>query len=290
MDDYVAKKAAAQAAAQPVKRVSAQRRQLNADQDRWEANRMLVSGAVQRVGWEDEAMEDDEVKVHLLVHHVVPPFLDGRIVFTSRPEPVVPVKDATSDMAMLAKKGSLLVRKERERENAVKGQKREWDLKGTKLGQIMGVKDTEAEQAKVAEQAREDAGGGENYKSDSQFKDHMKEKNVASSHFAKSKTIVEQREFLPIFSVRQELLNVIRDNQVIVCVGQTGSGKTTQMTQYLLEDGYGDLGMIGCTQPRRVAAMSVAKRVSEEFGCELGEQVGYSIRFEDVTGPNTVIK
>ena len=73
-------------------------------------------------------------------------------------------------------------------------------------------------------------------------------------------------------------------------VGETGSGKTTQLTQYLHESGVTDFGMVGCTQPRRVAAMSVAKRVAEEVGCELGEQVGYAIRFEDVTGPNTVIK
>jgi HrpA-like RNA helicase len=59
-----------------------------------------------------------------------------------------------------------------------------------------------------------------------------------------------------------------------VIVGETGSGKTTQLTQYLMEDGYGAFGMIGCTQPRRVAAMSVAKRVSEEVGCELGKEVG----------------
>jgi pre-mRNA-splicing factor ATP-dependent RNA helicase DHX38/PRP16 len=77
---------------------------------------------------------------------------------------------------------------------------------------------------------------------------------------------------------------------VIVVVGETGSGKTTQLTQYLHEDGYTINGIVGCTQPRRVAAMSVAKRVSEEMETELGDKIGYAIRFEDVTGPNTVIK
>lgn len=66
--------------------------------------------------------------------------------------------------------------------------------------------------------------------------------------------------------------------------------QTTQLTQYLYEDGYARTGMICCTQPRRVAAMSVAKRVSEEFGCALGDEVGYSIRFEDVSGEKTKIK
>lgn len=77
---------------------------------------------------------------------------------------------------------------------------------------------------------------------------------------------------------------------VIVVVGETGSGKTTQLTQFLYEDGYGQHGMIGCTQPRRVAAMSVAKRVSEEMEVKLGSTVGYAIRFEDVTSSETVIK
>ncbi|MQL78605.1 hypothetical protein Taro_011032 [Colocasia esculenta] len=83
---------------------------------------------------------------------------------------------------------------------------------------------------------------------------------------------------------------VVRENQVIVVVGETGSGKTTQLIQYLYEDGYTRGGIVGCTQPRRVAAMSVAKRVSEEMETELGDKVGYAIQFEDVTGPNTLIK
>lgn len=66
---------------------------------------------------------------------------------------------------------------------------------------------------------------------------------------------------------------VYRDNSIVIVVGETGSGKTTQLTQYLHEDGYTSYGMVGCTQPRRVAAMSVAKRVSEEIGSNLGEEV-----------------
>lgn len=66
-----------------------------------------------------------------------------------------------------------------------------------------------------------------------------------------------------------------RDNNVVIVVGETGSGKTTQLTQYLHEDGYTGYGMVGCTQPRRVAAMSVAKRVSEEMSSNLGEEVSY---------------
>ena len=65
--------------------------------------------------------------------------------------------------------------------------------------------------------------------------------------------------------MRDELLTVIRDNRIVIIVGETGSGKTTQLTQYLYESGYNRNGIIGCTQPRRVAAVSVAKRVAEEM-------------------------
>lgn len=105
-----------------------------------------------------------------------------------------------------------------------------------------------------------------------------------------ARSIKEQRESLPIFTLRDALLSAVHDNQVLVVIGETGSGKTTQMTQYLAEAGYTTTGRIGCTQPRRVAAMSVAKRVAEEVGCRLGEEVGYAIRFEDCTSPSTVIK
>jgi ATP-dependent RNA helicase DHX8/PRP22 len=85
-------------------------------------------------------------------------------------------------------------------------------------------------------------------------------------------------------------LTCISQNQILVVVGDTGSGKTTQITQYLAEEGFAATGRIGCTQPRRVAAMSVAKRVAEEVGCRVGQEVGSSIRFEDCTSPETRIK
>lgn len=118
----------------------------------------------------------------------------------------------------------------------------------------------------------------------------MGTKYGAVSDFAKNKTLKEQREYLPVFEVRDDLRKVIRENKVVIIVGETGSGKTTQLTQYLREDGYWKYGIIGCTQPRRVAAVSVAKRVAEEVGTELGGIVGYSIRFEDCTSSHTVIK
>ena len=102
--------------------------------------------------------------------------------------------------------------------------------------------------------------------------------------------IKQQRESLPVFRFRRQFLDAVKDNQLMVVVGDTGSGKTTQLTQYLAEEGYAENGMIGCTQPRRVAAMSVARRVSEEVGCSVGQEVGYTIRFEDCTSPETKVK
>ena len=111
----------------------------------------------------------------------------------------------------------------------------------------------------------------------------MQDKNEAVSDFARRNTMKQQREYLPVYTCREELLNIIRENNVVIVVGETGSGKTTQLTQYLREEGYCKFGIVGCTQPRRVAAMSVAKRVSEEMGVRLGDEVGYAIRFEDCT-------
>ncbi|GAB4815704.1 hypothetical protein N2152v2_002750 [Parachlorella kessleri] len=100
----------------------------------------------------------------------------------------------------------------------------------------------------------------------------------------------EARRLLPMYPYREDLLKAIEEHQIIIIVGETGSGKTTQIPQYLHEAGYSKLGRIGCTQPRRVAAMSVAARVSQEMGVKLGHEVGYSIRFEDCTSDKTLVK
>ena len=102
--------------------------------------------------------------------------------------------------------------------------------------------------------------------------------------------ILQGRANLPVARRREDFLNAVRANRILVVVGETGSGKTTQLTQFLHEAGWSKHGKIGCTQPRRVAAMSVAARVASEMDVKVGQEVGYSIRFEDCTSDSTVIK
>ena len=95
---------------------------------------------------------------------------------------------------------------------------------------------------------------------------------------------------LPIASEADRIIELIRTHQVIVIAGETGSGKTTQLPKLCLAAGRGAAGMIGCTQPRRIAARAVAKRVADELGTQVGGVVGYQVRFTDNVGEHTAIK
>lgn len=219
-------------------------------------------------------------RVPISTHFLVPPFLNSLEKYldptlsekVKEMGPTInPIKNPNSELALSAKNGSFVVNEKRSKTERAKQAKESSSLEGTALGNVLSVKEKEA---------------------------------VVQPHQVKNEPILDrelidrQRKSLPAFAVKQALLQTIAENQVTVVIGETGSGKTTQLTQFLLEDGYGsridkngEKRMIGCTQPRRVAAMSVAQRVSDERGCKLGEEVGYSIRFEDKTSNDkTVIK
>ncbi|NOL49655.1 ATP-dependent RNA helicase HrpA [Pelistega europaea] len=95
---------------------------------------------------------------------------------------------------------------------------------------------------------------------------------------------------LPVSSKREEIAQAITQHQVVIICGETGSGKTTQLPKICLELGRGQAGLIGHTQPRRIAAVSVAKRIAQELKTDIGDWVGYQVRFNDKTGPNAAIK
>lgn len=273
------------------RKLTARQAQFARDNDRWEQNRMkMVGKGGGSVGFDPKADEDHQKsQVQLILHDALPAFMQptgsmaalGALISnpgkqSANPSRVVsvvdPFKDPTSDMAVIARKGSAVVKTIREKKERARQMK---SLEGanTTLGNLMGKKQSEnsEEQTETSKDSEEPA-------------------VASSSEFTRSKTIKEQRQYLPAFACRSELLQIIRENSVVVVVGETGSGKTTQLAQYLYEDGFARGGIIGCTQPRRVAAMSVAKRVAEEVGCPVGEDVGYAIRFEDVTSPKTKIK
>src|SRR5262245_61720755 len=97
-------------------------------------------------------------------------------------------------------------------------------------------------------------------------------------------------ESLPVVARREEIAAAFREHQVVVVCGETGSGKSTQLPKICLEIGRGVAGMIGHTQPRRIAARSIASRLGEELRTSVGQKVGFKIRFTDTMGPSTLVK
>lgn len=207
------------------KRLTARQAQYNADNELWESNRLAQSGATGARRKIDLDFDDEEEsKVHLLTHDLKPPFLDGRMVFTKQLEPISPVKDPTSDLAVFSAKGSLLVREKRAQAEREKAAKKVAALGGTNLGNLLGVKEsseqvdnpdgpgTNTNQTPIGSKAQikqeeDDA------RKDSKFATHMKARENGGSNFSRTKTLKEQRQYLPAFACREDLLKVIREHQ-----------------------------------------------------------------------------
>ena len=268
--------------------------------ERWELKQLIASGAVKASDY-PELLEDRELatpsqkragtinadeEVDIEVNEKEAPFLVGQTGNSLELSPVKIVKapDGTLNRAALA--GASLAKERRE----LKQQEQNAEADAETRDMSSGWQDPMAQQQDrmFAQDLRGNA-LGQKAQDQPAWKKETFNKATTFGRVT-SMSMKEQRESLPIYKLREQLVKAVRENQVLVVVGDTGSGKTTQMTQYLAEEGFTDRGKIGCTQPRRVAAVSVAKRVAEEVGCRVGQEVGYTIRFEDCTSPETRIK
>lgn len=264
--------------------------------EKWEWKQMEAASAINkklRPDYDEETGllpkdDDDDVEdVEVEMAEQGAPFLRGQGLFGSTDmEPVRIVKNPDGSLSKAAMMRAALSKESREIRQ--QQQQAEHNSNATGFGQ------------EWIDPLPESSTPMSSYKRAQDLPEWKRVINKQSASYGKKTqlSIVDQRKSLPIYGLKEELLKSIAENKILVVIGETGSGKTTQMTQYLAEatDSRGrkiylDKGkMIGCTQPRRVAAMSVAKRVAEEYGCRLGQEVGYTIRFEDCTCNETQIK
>jgi ATP-dependent RNA helicase DHX8/PRP22 len=267
--------------------------------ERWEIRQMIAAGIAKASDYPDleeeynatlkgEGQMDLEEDVDIEVRDEEPPFLAGQTKQSLELSPIRVVKAPDGSLNRAAMAGTNLAkeRKElRQSENEEKEKEAKVDL-SSQWQDPMAKPDQRvfgSDLRKRSQAAQDTPDSVPEWRKAVAPKDQSLGKRT-------NMTIKEQRESLPVYAFRDRLIEAVRENQILIVVGETGSGKTTQVTQYLAEAGFTNNGMIGCTQPRRVAAVSVAKRVAEEVGCQLGQEVGYTIRFEDVTSPATKIK
>lgn len=266
--------------------------------ERWELRQLIASGVAKASDYPELMEEDlrtpntkpgadeDDEELDIEVNEKEAPFLKGQTSSSIEMSPVKIVKAPDGTLNRAAMAGATLAKERRE----LRKQEAEEEADAEAADMTSGWLDPMAQQGD--RQFAQDRRGnilGQKAQDQPAWKKETFNKATTFGRIT-SLSMQEQRQSLPIYKLRQQLVQAIRDNQVLIVVGDTGSGKTTQMTQYLAEEGFADRGKIGCTQPRRVAAVSVAKRVAEEVGCRVGQEVGYTIRFEDCTSPETKIK
>lgn len=267
--------------------------------ERWEIKQLISSGAANAADYPDvfeesqtnengEADFELEEDVDIELRDEEPPFLAGHTKQTLEMSPIRVVKAPDGSLNRAAMAGTSLAKerreiREQERRDKAAEEAAKVDLNAQWQDPMMSSEHRVFAADLRGSQVAQEPDTLPEWKKAVKSKDQIFGKRTNMS-------IMEQRQSLPVYKFRDQLLEAVKDNQLLIVVGDTGSGKTTQLTQYLAEGGWAKDKIIGCTQPRRVAAISVAKRVAEEVGCELGAEVGYTIRFEDCTGPDTKIK
>ncbi|CAH0406683.1 unnamed protein product [Chilo suppressalis] len=261
--------------------------------ERWEIKQMISSGVIDKSELPDfdeetgllPKDEEGEADTEIELVEEEPPFLQGHGRALHELSPVRIVKNPDGSLAQAAMMQSALAKERREQKMIQREQEMESLPTGLNKNWIDPL--PEVDGRALAANMR---GTGITPQDLPEWKKHVIGGKKSSFGKKTNLSLLEQRQSLPIYKLRDELTKAVADNQILIVIGETGSGKTTQITQYLADCGLTARGKIACTQPRRVAAMSVAKRVAEEFGCRLGQEVGYTIRFEDCTSPDTVIK
>ncbi|KAI9837179.1 MAG: DEAH-box ATP-dependent RNA helicase prp22 [Sclerophora amabilis] len=267
--------------------------------ERWEIKQLIASGAISALDYPDideeynatlngEGDFEEEEDVDIEVRDEEPPFLAGQTKQSLELSPIRVVKAPDGSLNRAAMSGTSLAKERRDLRQQEAQDKAAEQAAQVDLNTQWQDPMVSADQRQFASELRS-AKATNGSEALPEWKRATQNKDVSYGKRT-SMTIKQQRESLPVYKFRSQLIDAVKSNQLLIVVGDTGSGKTTQLTQYLAEAGFANEGMIGCTQPRRVAAVSVAKRVAEEVGCQLGQEVGYTIRFEDKTSPETRIK
>lgn len=272
--------------------------------ERWEIKQLIASGVLDRADYPDlddvdedgvPNFEEDEEDLDIELCEEEPEFLRGHTTQALQLSPVKVVKapEGSLNRAALASVSLAKERKElkqqqaeAELDNLPKDLNRPWEDPLPAPGERNFAQDLRGMAAEVANKSRSGVNGSGD---EPEWRQAVQGRAVTYGKIT-DLSIQDQRKSLPVYKLRDLFVEAVDQHQFLVVVGDTGSGKTTQLTQYLYEEGFVRNGRIGCTQPRRVAATSVAKRVAEEVGCRLGAEVGYSIRYDDCTSPETKIK
>ena len=252
--------------------------------ERFELSQLRASGVVRASASASSAADSDDLvaAADIELNDDPPPFLRGALSVAQSSSPLSVVRNPAGTLARAALTQSALSKERREIREEAKSARA--DALPADLARAW-----EDPMAKAADRHLAQAIRNVGRAADAEAPLWKETRNTTYGRITPL-SVREQRDALPIAALKAQLVAAVDAHQILVVIGDTGSGKTTQMTQFLHERGYTRGGVIACTQPRRVAAMSVAKRVAEEFGCKLGSQVGYAIRFEDCTSKETIIK